>query len=698
LGGGSRGVEPDNLIHKIVIEGPLPGETAIIRKLEPGTRTLNLSVTPGVYNITVTAYLDDGMYDAGNPYLVSDPPTVTKEARAGQSTPVQILMVFNDEGEGETPVFDNIPAFKAWLDKQLPDNDIPYDVTLNVESLEGIYDALSTNQLKRVNIDLSRSITITEIPAQTFCKVVIGQSYSGCYWLTGITLPASIESIGDYAFSICSSLTAITIPSIVKSIGEEAFGHTGLIEITIPASVRTIGNQAFAFCNNLTSVTFAEGSEIEEESFGSSAFPGGMSISSDDLKNAYIAGGAGTYIRETNGANWMKGSGYTTIDAFIAWLDEQPTNSKETSYSVKLSVNYLGSSLNSNSVGSALKANSRKYVNLDLSDSGDCIITSAFYGCTTLTGITLPKNVTTIGGSAFSICTNLTAITIPDTVKSIGERAFEECTGLTEITIPKSVTTISEYAFAFCNNLTTVTFAEGINVTSFGENAFPQGYDFEGIPKSGDRLKDFYSLVTGGAGTYIRLTNGEYWMKWNRIAYYIIAYFKQWLDAQIENTATDSVYYAKLNVGDLNGASYDDESLGYAVYINGKNYSGGSTDKFVYLDLSESTFTDIDDYAFKDLSTLTGITLPDSVTTIGDGAFYQCSSLTSITIPSSVISIGNSAFEECGNLTSVTFKGTISGDFANNAFDGDLYAKYIATGGGAGTYTREKTNNNWTKQ
>ena len=41
-------------------------------------------------------------------------------------------------------------------------------------------------------------------------------------------------------------------------------------------------------------------------------------------------------------------------------------------------------------------------------------------------------------------------------------------------------------------------------------------------------------------------------------------------------------------------------------------------------------------------------------TKIGDTAFYGCSSLTSITIPNSVTSIGNWAFRDCSNLTDCT--------------------------------------------
>jgi len=58
--------------------------------------------------------------------------------------------------------------------------------------------------------------------------------------------------------------------------------------------------------------------------------------------------------------------------------------------------------------------------------------------------------------------------------------------------------------------------------------------------------------------------------------------------------------------------------------------------------------------AFFYWSSLTSVTIPNSVTSIGEGAFYNCSSLTSITIPNSVTSIGVGAFHNCSSLTSVT--------------------------------------------
>ena len=65
-------------------------------------------------------------------------------------------------------------------------------------------------------------------------------------------------------------------------------------------------------------------------------------------------------------------------------------------------------------------------------------------------------------------------------------------------------------------------------------------------------------------------------------------------------------------------------------------------------------------FAYAYCSSLTSVTIPDSVTAIGDDAFAFCRSLTSVTIPDSVTSIGKSAFEGCSSLTSVTIPDSVT--------------------------------------
>jgi len=110
-----------------------------------------------------------------------------------------------------------------------------------------------------------------------------------------------------------------------------------------------------------------------------------------------------------------------------------------------------------------------------ISSSVTTIGERAFYGCSSLTSITIPSSVTTIGEHAFNGCSSLTSITIPSSVTSIGNYAFVYCSGLTSITIPSSVTTIGECAFYDCSSLTSITIPS--SVTTIGRNAFPYECD-----------------------------------------------------------------------------------------------------------------------------------------------------------------------------------------------------------------------------
>lgn len=61
----------------------------------------------------------------------------------------------------------------------------------------------------------------------------------------------------------------------------------------------------------------------------------------------------------------------------------------------------------------------------------------------------------------------------------------------------------------------------------------------------------------------------------------------------------------------------------------------------------------IGSYAFYKCTSLTSITIPNSVTSIEESAFYECTNLTSITIPNSVTSIGKYAFNGCEELVNI---------------------------------------------
>ena len=82
----------------------------------------------------------------------------------------------------------------------------------------------------------------------------------------------------------------------------------------------------------------------------------------------------------------------------------------------------------------------------------------------------IPNSVTTIENVAFYGCKSLTSVTLPDGLISIGTANFSQCTSLTEMIIPNSVTTIGSASFSGCSGLTTLTIGSG--VTYIGSDAF----------------------------------------------------------------------------------------------------------------------------------------------------------------------------------------------------------------------------------
>lgn len=125
---------------------------------------------------------------------------------------------------------------------------------------------------------------------------------------------------------------------------------------------------------------------------------------------------------------------------------------------------------------------------------------NAFYGCTSLTSVELPENITSIPDGAFRECSSLTTVEIPETVteigrsafegsaiqsveipatvNSIGSRAFKDCTSLTSVSMPENLYQISPQTFMGCTSLKSITIPESVG--QIGNQAFAD-VDFESI-------------------------------------------------------------------------------------------------------------------------------------------------------------------------------------------------------------------------
>jgi len=428
--------------------------------------------------------------------------------------------------------------------------------------------------------------------------------------VNNVIIPNGITSIGNYAFSESSNLKSIIIPDSVTSIGECAFKDcSSLTSIVIPNGVTSIGYYTFAGCSGLTSITIPEGvTSIDREAFR------GCGLSSITLPDsltsiAYDAFSECPLLMLNVSDN---NPNFAVIDKLL--YDKHITQliyvpNFVTEICIPKTVTYISLGRNA----------TIEKVSFEENSALTCIDIYAFYGCSSLTSITIPDSVTSIGESAFKDCISLKSITIPDSVTSIGESAFKDCISLKSITIPDSVTSIGDGAFAGCTEIV-------LNVS-------PNNYNF--------------SVIDG--------------VLYNKDLTRIVYVQDSVDEICIPKTVTSISFEGKSSIKTI---TFEEDS----EFTSIGRYAFYGCSSLTSIILSNSV-TSIGYGAFSDCSSLTSITIPDSVTSIGDYAFYNCSSLTSITIPDSVRSIGDSAFSACSSLTSITISDSVTsiGDSAFSA-------------------------------
>ena len=100
-------------------------------------------------------------------------------------------------------------------------------------------------------------------------------------------------------------------------------------------------------------------------------------------------------------------------------------------------------------------------------------ISYMFFNCGSLTSVSLPNGITSVGHASFYNCSGLSSVSIPNSVTLIDEGAFFQCSSLKTIRIPGKVTDIKRYAFYGCTFDDVYCYAE--SAPSTGSNTF---YDF----------------------------------------------------------------------------------------------------------------------------------------------------------------------------------------------------------------------------
>ncbi|MDO5539829.1 MAG: leucine-rich repeat protein [Eubacteriales bacterium] len=87
------------------------------------------------------------------------------------------------------------------------------------------------------------------------------QAFKGCANLEQVTLGAKVTSIGASAFEGCSSLYSIDYPSSLRTIGSKAFYGCAFSYVTLPGTVESIGDNAYGSMKSLYQITIGNGTK-----------------------------------------------------------------------------------------------------------------------------------------------------------------------------------------------------------------------------------------------------------------------------------------------------------------------------------------------------------------------------------------------------------------------------------------------------
>ncbi len=305
---------------------------------------------------------------------------------------------------------------------------------------------------------------------------------------------------------------------------------------------------------------------------------------------------------------------------------------------------------------------------------------SAFESCTTVTSLTLPPTIRSIGSHCFYNCT-LTTLLLPDSLHRIDDHAFlyssisslhlpacfeeyDECSfwarNLTSITVdennpryrsidgwlyskdsltlcivpsgetgavtvPSYVRHLGDMAFGFCGHITSVTMPGSL--VSIGDFAF-------------NCCATVDNIVIPSTVTHIGICPFSYCPQMNNLS-----------------IAEGNTHYVMDGLM-VYSAGYDTlvscHKSGATVTLNPnvKVLGGFENNTWVRNIAIPEGVTDITDNCFNGCQ-ITSITLPAHMKSIGRKAFSENDKLTSVTMPQTLLSMGQGAFEKCFALTSI---------------------------------------------
>jgi hypothetical protein len=596
----------------------------------------------------------------------------------------------------------------------MPDSSITLHALWTPGTYEGLRYTCSTTECiitgyEGIHSSIYIPAEINELPV----TMVADRAFEGNENLVSITFEdgegssSSLKTIGTSAFANMATLRDLTLPQTsLLTIKNDAFRNSSLLTaVDIPSGVTTLGTNVLTGTDSIERITVRPGNNSKSVAtfnfkylFGGTVFNSAVNVPLS-LETVIVSEGETTipndFLRDLPMVREVvMPSTVTTMGTAVLFGANQLnsltwtfTSSVDGSGNAFLSFAFSAAHGAITNVPSTLE-------NVTINRTALTRIGSyAFYNIANLRNITLPNNITEIGGFSFahaavntsrlefislpasvitirdSLFTNNTSlkdVDLPQNLVTIGNNAFQNTTSLVEIEIPNSVTTIGTGILTGANALTKLTYSN---------NSLPLASRF---------LRYFFggSVASGAVPSTLRtieITTGD-----ALVASYfesvtsIETVFLPSTIATINNRAFFGMT-ALRQVAVLGTVAVADRvvlpsaltTLGTSVFQNAANIRhvtlpaaittlpadtfNGATELNTVV--TGTSMTVIGDRAFLNTK-LSTFTFANNLTTIGANAF-QGTLLTQVVVPNTVTSIGAEAFRNMSALTSITFPSTV---------------------------------------
>ena len=468
-------------------------------------------------------------------------------------------------------------------------------------------------------------------PANTALQVVENVVYTadGATALAGPSGSGSLSfadgttAIAPGAFFRCSAST-VELPASVTEIGTDAFRESAALnQIYFFGSLTGLGDNAFRSCNSLSKAIFLR---LPPENVGNTPFD------NTNVKICYL----GDYEEAwaPNGETQWRGYPLKRIyDIENPFCGDDLTWRFDADTGV-LTLEGTGYMYQYAESSPPWAEFTDQITHLELPAGLTYIGISSLNGCDQLLSITVdPANQSYASDGIVLYNKNMTSLIIyphgrqgtfvvPEGVSSIASNAFIRVTGLTGISFPSSLGSIGDYAFQSCTGLTDVVFPEGL--TRIGVCAFDgcTGLTDVVFPES---LTQLNARAFGGCTSLTDLVFPESLTQIDGEAFYGC-------------TAISSVTFA--------------EGL---TRINTSTFEGCTSLTDVIL---PESLTQIGSSAFQNCTGLTYVFFGEKLLDIEQSAFMGCTSLEQVTFPKSLQYLRKNTFSGCSNLHWAYFKGT----------------------------------------